>query len=192
MRSRSAPATRAISCSTGASSAIGQRVGQRRQPVLAHADDHRDERRGLGGLAGERGRGSRGRRRPARTARWRTGLISASAVAAPAQDASTTGNAPASVNACAKPPVGLSATMRIGPCSDMVRTRHADGEDRKPTQPPLTSRQRSRGASRQAARKGVGQQRIDAEPGERRARRRRCRSEMPGEAVSGERVGQAP
>ncbi len=48
------------------------------------------------------------------------GLISAAAVGAPAQDASMIGNAPASVKACAKPSAGLLATMRIGPCSDMV------------------------------------------------------------------------
>ena len=79
-----------------------------------------------------------------------------------------TGNAPASVKACAKPPPGLSATMRIGPCSDMA---NALLELRKPqsTQPPLTPRQRTSSAvgSWRRDREGIGHQRIDAELGQR-------------------------
>ena len=49
------------------------------------------------------------------------GLISAAAVGAPAQDASTIGNAPASVKACAKPPVGL-----VGDDEDRTLQRHGE------------------------------------------------------------------
>ena len=47
------------------------------------------------------------------------GLISASAVGAADQDVSITGNAPALVNACTRPPAGWAPTTRIGPCKDI-------------------------------------------------------------------------
>src|SRR5689334_11709542 len=94
------------------------------------------------------------------------GLTSAAAVAAPAQDVSMTGNAPVSVKACTKPPAGSLATMRIGPCNDMMANAVPDGGRPPSYASAINTSSTAQAAFGAAVVKRLHDERIDAELGQ--------------------------
>src|SRR4051812_28228731 len=187
VRTRSAETTRAINCSTGASLQTDNASG------IAGAASSRTRM-----IIGVKGAAAATRAAiasalslsavPGSVSTMAAGLISAAAISAPAQDISMAGNAPASVKACAKPPAGLLATMRIGPCSDILANAIPGGEGLQAYASAINTSSTAQAAFGAASFKRIHNERIDAKLGQ--SSTDAAAAGYSGKTVPGQGVGQ--